>query len=74
MDSYSRIRSIKLKRPTPEHPFGFSVRGGHEHGTGIFVSFVDIRSLAYRQGLKVSFLLKYYITSNKYYNFYMQNS
>ncbi|CAL8078638.1 unnamed protein product [Orchesella dallaii] len=53
MESYSRIRSIKLKRPTPEHPFGFSVRGGHEHGTGIFVSYVDTRSLAYRQGLKV---------------------
>jgi len=53
MESYSRIRSVKLKRPTSDHPFGFSVRGGHEHGTGIFVSFVDPRSIAYRQGLKV---------------------
>jgi hypothetical protein len=63
MESYSRIRSVKLKRPTAEHPFGFSVRGGHEHGTGIFVSFVDPRSIAYRQGLKVS------ITAAKYLRF-----
>ena len=53
MESYSRIRSVKLKRPTAEHPLGFSVRGGHEHGTGIFVSSVSPRSIAHRQGLKV---------------------
>ncbi|XP_021948279.2 uncharacterized protein LOC110845998 [Folsomia candida] len=53
MESYSRVRSVKLGRSNPEAPFGFSVRGGHEHGTGIFVSCVNPRSVAYRQGLKV---------------------
>lgn len=47
------MRSVKLGRSNPEAPFGFSVRGGHEHGTGIFVSCVNPRSVAYRQGLKV---------------------
>ena len=53
MESYSRIRSVKLKRSSPEEPFGFSVRGGHEHGTGIFVSHVEPRSIAHKSRLKV---------------------
>lgn len=57
MESYSRVRSVKLKRGSPEQPFGFSVRGGHEHGTGIFVSFVDPHSIAWRQSLKVKYFI-----------------
>lgn len=31
--------------------FGFSIRGGAEHGIGVYVSYVDVGSLAERQGL-----------------------
>lgn len=51
--SYSRVRSVKLRRPSEDSPFGFSVRGGHEHGTGIFVSWVDPRSQPFKNGLRV---------------------
>lgn len=53
MESYSRVRSIKLRRLSVDDPFGFTVRGGQEHGTGIFVSSVTPKSIAHKQGLKV---------------------
>ena len=31
---------------------GFSIRGGAEHGIGIYVSYVDISSVAERHGLR----------------------
>lgn len=61
----NRIRTVRLVRPAhgPLPPpglnyrhgpsLGFSIRGGREHGTGIFVSYVDIGSEAHSQGLRV---------------------
>ncbi|XP_044748289.1 harmonin isoform X2 [Coccinella septempunctata] len=61
----SRVRTIRLVRPShgtlPPPSFtcrhgpslGFSLRGGREHGTGFFVSYVEPASEAHRQGLKV---------------------
>ena len=37
----------------PEESLGLVVRGGDEHGVGIFVLHVDPGSLAHRMGLKV---------------------
>lgn len=64
----SRVRTVRLVRPpcggtlpppglTCRHGpgLGFSVRGGREHGTGFFVSQVEVGSEAHRQGLKVWF-------------------
>lgn len=54
--SQGRLRTIRLHRrlggrgpPT----FGFSVRGGREHGTGFFVSAVEPGSEAHNQGLRI---------------------
>ena len=46
------VKKICLRQPTnPGEGFGFSIRGGSEHGIGIFVSSVDVDSVAERQGL-----------------------
>lgn len=62
----SRVRTVRLVRPstsslpppglTCKHGpgLGFSIRGGREHGTGFFVSNVELGSEAHRQGLRVS--------------------
>lgn len=54
LDGYttSQIRVITLRR-RGNMPLGFSIRGGWEHGTGIFVSEVQPGSIAQRQGLRV---------------------
>lgn len=67
----SRVRTVRLARPSsgstlaPPSPlqlgrhgpaFGFSLRGGREHGTGFFVSGVELGSEAHRQGLRVSLI------------------
>ncbi|XP_028133149.1 harmonin [Diabrotica virgifera virgifera] len=60
----NRVRTIRLvKRHSGNVPIGvggkhgatlgFSIRGGHEHGTGFFVSHVENGSEAHAQGLKV---------------------
>lgn len=62
----TRVRTVRLVRPpgagmlpspglTCRHGpgLGFSLRGGREHGTGFFVSAVEVSSEAHRQGLKV---------------------
>ncbi|XP_017772701.1 PREDICTED: harmonin isoform X2 [Nicrophorus vespilloides] len=61
----SRIRTIRLVRPnygalpttglTCRHGpnLGFSIRGGREHGTGFFVSQIELGSVAHRQGLRI---------------------
>ena len=46
------IKELILKRH-PEIGFGFSVRGGIEHGTGIFISSIHQYSDAISQGLQV---------------------
>ncbi|XP_048516994.1 harmonin isoform X1 [Dendroctonus ponderosae] len=59
----NRIRTVRLVRPAHgplpglsfrHGPFlGFSIRGGREHGTGIFVSQVESGSEAHAQGLRI---------------------
>lgn len=63
-----RVRTVRMVRPnhgtlpppglTCRHgpSLGFSVRGGREHGTGFFVSYVEPASEAQRQGLKVRYI------------------
>lgn len=47
-----RLRVIKLRKRGQES-FGFAVRGGLEHGVGIFVSHVEPGSQAEHKGLKM---------------------
>ncbi|PSN45337.1 hypothetical protein C0J52_18709 [Blattella germanica] len=54
----SRLRTIRLHRRLSNHnlgrpTFGFSVRGGREHGTGFFVSAVEPGSEAHSQNLRI---------------------
>ncbi|XP_065337529.1 uncharacterized protein LOC135937992 isoform X3 [Cloeon dipterum] len=49
----NRTRNVELKRRAPSYDFGFSIRGGREHGTGFFVSHVEPNSEAFFQNLKV---------------------
>jgi len=60
----NRVRASYPKRKTnstkllflrrkQENGFGFSIRGGVEHGTGIFVSNINKYSDAYTQGLQI---------------------
>nr|CAH7754677.1 unnamed protein product [Callosobruchus chinensis] len=61
----NRVRTVRLVRrhvgaggtlSRAHHhqpPLGFSIRGGHEHGTGVFVSHVEPGSEADQQGLRV---------------------
>ena len=37
----------------PKNGFGFSIRGGKEHGTRIYISGVNTYAKAYQQGLTV---------------------
>lgn len=79
----NRVRTIRLvkQRSGPLQPhsnsrqghyLGFSIRGGHEHGTGFFVSHVESGSEAHGQGLKVthnSIIINgiYFIQLKKYF-------
>ena len=47
-------RTVQLTRRRDDGSLGFSVRGGREHGTGVFVSHVVPNSDAQLHGLKVS--------------------
>lgn len=47
-----RVRFVRLIR-RPGESYGFSLRGGREHGTGFFISHVEVGSEAYMQGLRV---------------------
>ena len=46
------IRKIEVKRD-PSGDWGFNIRGGSEHGIGIFVSWVDPGSSAQKNGLQI---------------------
>lgn len=48
----NKIRLVQLKRRGAA-PLGFSIRGGREHGTGVFVSQVTGGSEAHHKGLRV---------------------
>ncbi|XP_037548001.1 whirlin [Nematolebias whitei] len=47
------LRQVTMKRHKSHEGLGFSIRGGSEHGVGIYVSLVEPGSLAERQGLRV---------------------
>ncbi|XP_035248348.1 whirlin [Anguilla anguilla] len=47
------IRQVSLKRNKSHEGLGFSIRGGSEHGVGIYVSLVEPGSLAEKEGLRV---------------------
>ncbi|XP_075761781.1 whirlin isoform X2 [Pelodiscus sinensis] len=47
------LRQVSLKRSKSQEGLGFSIRGGAEHGVGIFVSLVEPGSLAEKEGLRV---------------------
>ncbi|XP_042336493.1 whirlin [Sceloporus undulatus] len=47
------VRHVTLKRHKAQEGLGFSIRGGSEHGVGIFVSLVEPGSLAEKEGLRV---------------------
>ncbi|CAH2316421.1 whirlin isoform X1 [Pelobates cultripes] len=51
--SNSEVRQVILKRNRSQEGLGFSIRGGVEHGIGIYVSLVEPGSLAEQEGLKV---------------------
>ena len=43
---------------------GLTIRGGVEYGLGIYVTGVDLESVAYKNGLKVSWKLFRFIEKN----------
>ncbi|XP_016346736.1 whirlin isoform X2 [Sinocyclocheilus anshuiensis] len=47
------IRQVTLKRHKSNEGLGFSIRGGSEHGVGIYVSQVEPGSLAEKEGLRI---------------------
>ncbi|XP_035683744.1 whirlin-like isoform X2 [Branchiostoma floridae] len=53
-DSLQDMRKIVIKKPaSSKEGMGFSIRGGWEHGVGIYVSCVDPDSLSEKEGLLV---------------------
>lgn len=53
LEAPSEIRQVTLKRSKSHEGLGFSIRGGSEHGVGIYVSLVEPGSSAEREGLRV---------------------
>uniref|UniRef100_A0A672HKC6 Whirlin n=1 Tax=Salarias fasciatus TaxID=181472 RepID=A0A672HKC6_SALFA len=47
------LRHVCMKRHKSNEGLGFSIRGGSEHGVGIYVSLVEPGSLAEKEGLRV---------------------
>ncbi|XP_040338024.1 whirlin isoform X2 [Herpailurus yagouaroundi] len=47
------VRLVSLRRAKAHEGLGFSIRGGSEHGVGIYVSLVEPGSLAEKEGLRV---------------------
>ncbi|XP_078496481.1 whirlin [Lissotriton helveticus] len=47
------IRQVVLRRNRTNEGLGFSIRGGSEHGVGIYVSLVEPGSLAEQEGLRI---------------------
>lgn len=47
------VRQVTLTRSRSHEGLGFSIRGGSEHGVGIYVSLVEPGSSAQREGLRV---------------------
>lgn len=51
--AHEDARYVTLKRTKSHEGLGFSIRGGAEHGVGIYVSLVEPGSSAEREGLRV---------------------
>ncbi|KAF4074285.1 hypothetical protein AMELA_G00237790 [Ameiurus melas] len=51
--AHDDTRHVTLKRSKSHEGLGFSIRGGAEHGVGIYVSLVEPGSSAEREGLRV---------------------
>ncbi|KAM6975197.1 whirlin isoform 3-T3 [Tautogolabrus adspersus] len=47
------MRQVNMKRHKSNEGLGFSIRGGSEHGVGIYVSLVEPGSLAEKEGLRI---------------------
>ncbi|XP_021117847.1 whirlin isoform X2 [Heterocephalus glaber] len=47
------VRLVSLRRAKAHEGLGFSIRGGSEHGVGIYISLVEPGSLAEKEGLRV---------------------
>ncbi|KAM6986170.1 LOW QUALITY PROTEIN: whirlin [Aplochiton taeniatus] len=47
------VRHVTMKRHKSNEGLGFSIRGGSEHGVGIYVSLVEPGSLAEKEGLRI---------------------
>jgi C-terminal processing protease CtpA/Prc len=56
-DSKDGVKKIEIKR-SPDGEWGFNIRGGSEHGIGIFVSSVEPGSNASKSGLKAGDQIK----------------
>ncbi|XP_042193488.1 whirlin [Callorhinchus milii] len=52
-ESFGEVRLVALRRNKTNEGLGFSIRGGSEHGVGIYVSLVEQGSLAEKEGLQV---------------------
>ncbi|XP_048859520.1 whirlin isoform X1 [Brienomyrus brachyistius] len=52
-DLPAEVRQVAMKRHKSNEGLGFSIRGGSEHGVGIYVSLVEPGSLAEKEGLRV---------------------
>uniref|UniRef100_A0A3Q1ER78 PDZ domain-containing protein n=1 Tax=Acanthochromis polyacanthus TaxID=80966 RepID=A0A3Q1ER78_9TELE len=50
---HREVHKVTLTRSRSHEGLGFSIRGGSEHGVGIYVSLVEPGSPAEREGLKV---------------------
>ena len=47
------FRVVNLLKTSPDSSLGFSIRGGREFGTGVYISSIDENSSACKQGLLV---------------------
>ncbi|KAM9464886.1 whirlin-like isoform 2-T2 [Salvelinus alpinus] len=52
-EAVGEIRIVTLRRSKSNEGLGFSIRGGSEHGVGIYVSLVEPGSFAENEGLRV---------------------
>lgn len=52
-DIFGDVRKVSLVRSRSHEGLGFSIRGGSEHGVGIYVSLVEPGSAAEREGMRV---------------------
>ncbi|KAG7254258.1 hypothetical protein CRUP_023827, partial [Coryphaenoides rupestris] len=50
---FGEVRQVTLRRSKSHEGLGFSIRGGSEHGVGIYVSLVEPGSSAEREGLRI---------------------